>query len=38
MTVLRGEQIELEDLTVAVGKTRTVDRELFDGVASHFFA
>ena len=38
MTVLRGERIELEDLTVAVGKTRTVDRELFDGVASHFFA
>ena len=38
MTVLRGERIELEDLMVAVGKTRTVDRELFDGVASHFFA
>ena len=38
MVVLRGEKIELEDLTVAVGKTRTVDRELFDGVASHFFA
>ncbi|BAN02237.1 6-phosphofructokinase [Ilumatobacter coccineus] len=38
MTVLRGENIELEDLTVAVGKTRTVDMELFDGVASHFFA
>lgn len=38
MVVLRGDKIELEDLTVAVGKTRTVDRELFDGVASHFFA
>ena len=38
MTVLRGERIELEDLTVAVGQTRTVDRDLFDGVASHFFA
>jgi len=38
MTVLKGEQIELEDLTVAVGQTRTVDRELFDGVAAHFFA
>jgi len=38
MVVLRGDKIELEDLTVAVGKTRTVDRELFDDVASHFFA
>ena len=38
MTVLRGERIELEDLTVAVGQTRTVDRDLFDDVASHFFA
>lgn len=38
MVVLRGEKIELEDLTVAVGKTRTVDMDLFDGVASHFFA
>ena len=38
MVVLRGERIELEDLTVAVGKTRTVPSELFDGVASHFFA
>lgn len=38
MVVLRGEKIQLEDLTVAVGKTRTVDRDLFDGVASHFFA
>jgi len=38
MVVLRGDKIELEELTVAVGKTRTVDRELFDGVASHFFA
>jgi ATP-dependent phosphofructokinase / diphosphate-dependent phosphofructokinase len=38
MVVLRGEQVELEDLSVAVGKTRTVDRELFNGVAAHFFA
>jgi 6-phosphofructokinase 1 len=38
MVVLRGDRIELEDLTVAVGKTRTVPSELFDGVASHFFA
>lgn len=38
MTVLRGNSIELEDLTVAVGATRTVDMELFDGVATHFFA
>ena len=38
MTVLRGEQVEYEDLTVAVGRTRTVDMQLFDGVAEHFFA
>ncbi len=38
MVVLRGDKIEVEDLSVAVGKTRTVDRELFDNVASHFFA
>ncbi len=38
MVVLRGEKIEVEDLTVAVGKTRLVPSELFDGVASHFFA
>jgi 6-phosphofructokinase 1 len=38
MTVVRGSKIELESLDVAVGKTRTVDRDLFDGVASHFFA
>lgn len=38
MTVLRGERIELEDLTVAGGRTRTVDMDLFDGVARHFFA
>jgi ATP-dependent phosphofructokinase / diphosphate-dependent phosphofructokinase len=38
MTVLRGPTVELEDLTVAVGKTRTVDMDLFNGVASHFFA
>lgn len=38
MAVLRGEKIELEDLTVAVGKTRTVDMDLYEGVAKHFFA
>ncbi len=38
MTVLRGDRIEYEDLTVAVGKTRTVDISLFDDVAAHFFA
>ena len=38
MTVSRGTDIELEDLQVAVGRTRTVDRDLFAGVASHFFA
>ena len=38
MTVLRGGAIVREDLEVAVGKTRTVDMELFEGVASHFFA
>lgn len=38
MTVLRGTAIELEHLTVAVGKTRTVDPVLFEGVAMHFFA
>jgi ATP-dependent phosphofructokinase / diphosphate-dependent phosphofructokinase len=38
MAVLRGEQIVREDLTVAVGKTRTVDMDLYEGVASHFFA
>lgn len=38
MTVLRGQQIELEDLSVAVGKTRTVDMDLFTDVAEYFFA
>lgn len=38
MTVLRGERIVLEDLSVAGGRTRTVDMDLFDGVARHFFA
>ena len=38
MTVLRGDRIVLEDLSVAGGRTRTVDMELFDGVASLFFA
>jgi len=38
MVVLRGEKIVTEDLRVAVGKTRTVDRELFDEVAAPFFA
>ncbi len=37
MTVLRGTKIELADLTVAVGKTRTVDTDLYHGVAEHFF-
>jgi 6-phosphofructokinase 1 len=38
MSVLRGQHIVQERLTVAVGKTRTVDMELFHGVAEHFFA
>ena len=38
MTVLRGDRIELEDLSVAVGKTRPVDVELFRDVAEPFFA
>ena len=38
MTVLRGEQVVYEDLTVAVGKTRTVDMKLVNDVAEHFFA
>ncbi len=38
MAVLRGEKILTEDLTVAVGKTRTVDMDLYEGVAEHFFA
>ncbi len=38
MTAMKGDQIELEDLTAAVGRTRTVDLALFDDVASHFFA
>ena len=38
MPVLRGEKIVNEQLSVAVGKTRTVDMELFHGVAEHFFA
>jgi phosphofructokinase-like protein len=38
MAVLRGEKIVEEDLTVAVGKTRTVDMDLYEGVAKHFFA
>ncbi|MDX2380032.1 MAG: ATP-dependent 6-phosphofructokinase [Acidimicrobiia bacterium] len=38
MSVLRGQHIVQEQLTVAVGKTRTVDMELFHGVAEHFFA
>lgn len=38
MAVLRGEKIVTEDLTVAVGKTRTVDMDLYEGVAEHFFA
>jgi phosphofructokinase-like protein len=38
MTVLRGDRIVLEDLSVAVGKTRPVDVELFRDVAEPFFA
>lgn len=38
MVVLRGTSIELEDLTVAVGRTRTVDMDLYHGVAEPFFA
>lgn len=38
MVVLRGEKILTEDLSVAVGKTRTVDMDLYHGVAEHFFA
>ena len=38
MSVLRGEQIVQESLMVAVGKTRTVDMDLFHGVAEPFFA
>ncbi|WP_394937493.1 6-phosphofructokinase [uncultured Ilumatobacter sp.] len=38
MAVLRGAKIVQEDLTVAVGKTRTVDMDLYEGVAKHFFA
>jgi 6-phosphofructokinase 1 len=38
MAVLRGEKIVREDLTVAVGRTRTVDMDLYAGVAEHFFA
>ncbi len=38
MTVLRGDTIELDDLGVAVGKTRTVDMDLYHGVAEPFFA
>lgn len=38
MPVLRGEKILTEYLTAAVGKTRTVDMDLYEGVAEHFFA
>ena len=38
MAVLRGDSIEYASLKVAVGKTRTVDMELFHDVAEHFFA
>jgi ATP-dependent phosphofructokinase / diphosphate-dependent phosphofructokinase len=38
MTVLRGDHVMLENLTVAVGKTRTVETQLYHGVAEHFFA
>jgi hypothetical protein len=36
--VLRADRIVQESLTVAVGKTRTVDMDLYHGVAEHFFA
>ncbi len=38
MTVLRGDRIVLEDLSVAVGKTRPVDVALYRDVAEPFFA
>jgi phosphofructokinase-like protein len=38
MCVLRADRITQESLTVAVGRTRTVDMDLFHGVAEHFFA
>ena len=38
MTVVRGTEVELEDLTVAVGKTRSLDMDLFHVVAEQFFA
>ena len=38
MCVLRGDRVTQEQLTVAVGRTRTVDMGLFHGVAEHFFA
>jgi 6-phosphofructokinase 1 len=38
MSVLRADRIVQESLTVAVGKTRTVDMDLYHGVAEHFFA
>lgn len=38
MCVLREDRIQQESLTVAVGRTREVDTELFHGVAEHFFA
>jgi ATP-dependent phosphofructokinase / diphosphate-dependent phosphofructokinase len=38
MVVLHGDRVVQEELTVAVGKTRTVDMDLFHGVAEHFFA
>ena len=38
MVVLRGDAIIQEDLSVAVGKTRTVDMDLYSGVAEYFFA
>ena len=38
MTVVRGTEVELEDLTVAVGKTRSLDMDLFHVVAEQFVA
>ena len=38
MTVVRGETIELADLSIAVGKTRTGDLDFVRNVAEYFYA
>ena len=38
MVVLRGQDITTAPLTEAVGRTRTLDMELYHGVAEVFFA